>query len=118
LIVLDDVAFTGGLKEKMNGTLSRIACNGRHINLSMIVTAQKYSQLSTVIRTNASGAILFGNSAKELDLIADDMNYLESKKDFVKMFRKATKERNSFLAVSFSNDDIYLDSKFKPIKMD
>jgi len=118
LIVIDDVAFTGALKEKMNGTLSRIACNGRHINLSMIVTAQKYSQLSTVIRTNASGAILFSNSAKEVEAMEQDLNYLESKKDFIKMFRNATKGRNQFMVVSFSNDDIYLDSKFKPLSLD
>jgi hypothetical protein len=117
LIVIDDVAFTGALKEKVNGTLSRIACNGRHINLSMIITAQKYSQISTVIRTNVSGAILFANSAKEVDLMADDLNYLDSKKDFVKMFRKVTSGKNEFMVVSFSNDDIYMDSKFKPIKM-
>jgi len=117
LIVLDDVAFTGALKEKVNGTLSRIACNGRHINLSMIITAQKYSQISTVIRTNVSGAILLANSAKELDLMADDLNYLDSKKDFIRMYRKATKGKNEFMVVSFSNDDIYLDSKFKPIEL-
>lgn len=118
LIVIDDVAFTGGLKEKVNGTLSRIACNGRHINMSLIVSVQKHSQLSTVLRSNASGAILFSNSAKEVDLIADDFNYLDSKKDFVKMFRKATKGRNQFMVVSFSNDDIYLDSKFNPLSLE
>jgi len=31
------------------------------------------------------------------------------------MFRKATKGRNQFMVVSFSNDEIYLDSQFKPI---
>ena len=66
LIVLDDCAFGGGLREKINGTLARISCNGRHVNLSMIVTSQKYTQLAPVIRTNASGAILFGNSPKRL----------------------------------------------------
>tara|TARA_R110002096_G_scaffold38637_1_gene106567 strand:- start:1828 stop:2550 length:723 start_codon:yes stop_codon:yes gene_type:complete len=118
LIVLDDVAFTGALKEKINGTLSRIVCNGRHINLSIIVTSQKYSQLSTVIRTNVSGAILFGNSAREVEAMEQDMNYLDSKKEFTKMFRAATKGKNKFMVVSFSNDEIYLDSEFKPIVMD
>jgi hypothetical protein len=117
LIILDDVAFSGDLKSKMNGTLSRIACNGRHINLSLIVTAQKYSQLSTTIRTNASGAILFANSQKEVDLIADDLNYLPRKQDFVRMFRNATAGRNKFLVVNFSNDDIYLDSNFQKIDL-
>ena len=118
LIILDDVAFSGDLRAKMNGTLSRIMCNGRHCNLSCIVTAQKYSQLSTTIRTNASGAILFSNSAKEVESMSMDFNYLNSGKAFVKMFRKVTKDKNSFLVVNFSNDDIYLDSNFKKIEME
>ena len=84
----------------------------------MIVTAQKYSQLSTVIRTNASGAILFANSAKEVDAMEQDLNYLDNKKEFNRMFRKATDGRNKFMVVSFSNDEIYMDSTFKPIKLD
>jgi len=115
LIVIDDVAFSGGLKEKMNGTLSRIFCNGRHINLSVIVTAQKHSQLSTTMRANESGAILFSNSMNEVEAMAQDFNYLESKKEFVKLFRVATKKRNSFLVVNFSEEGIYQDSEFKAL---
>jgi len=116
IVIVDDCAQA--LKEKMNGTLSRIATQGRHCNMSLIVTSQKWSLLPTVLRCNASGAILFGNSAKEVDAMADDLNYLDSKKEFVKMFRSATKGKNQFMAVSFSNDEIYLDSQFKPIVMD
>jgi len=116
LIVIDDVAFSGGLKEsERKGTLSRIFCNGRHINLSIIVTAQKYSQLSTTMRSNCSGAILFSNSMHEVEAMSMDMNYLEKKRDFVKMFREATKGRNKFLVVNFSEDGIYQNSEFKPL---
>lgn len=115
LIVIDDVAFSGGLKEKINGTLSRIFSNGRHVNLSIIVTAQKYSQLSTTMRTNASGAILFNNSMNEVEAMAQDFNYLESKKEFVSLFRKTTAGKNKFLVINFSEDSIYQDSEFKPL---
>jgi hypothetical protein len=113
IVIVDDCAQA--LKEKLNGTLSRIATQGRHINMSLIVTSQKWSLLPTVLRCNASGAILFGNSAKEADAISDDLNYLESKKDFIKLFRNTTKGRNKFLCVSFSQDDLYLDSFHKTI---
>ena len=42
LIILDDVSFSGGLKKKLNGIIARIFSNGRHINLSCILTSQKY----------------------------------------------------------------------------
>lgn len=115
LIVIDDVAFSGGLREKINGTLSRIFCNGRHINLSIIVTAQKYSQLSTTMRSNCSGAILFNNSMHEVDAMSQDLNYMDSKKDFVSLFRKTTRGKNKFMVVNFSEDGIYQDSEFKPL---
>ena len=116
LIVIDDVAFSGGLKEsERKGTLSRIFCNGRHINLSIIVTAQKYSQLSTTMRSNCSGAILFSNSMHEVEAMSMDMNYLETKRDFIKMFRQTTKGKNKFLVVNFSEDGIYQDSEFRPL---
>ena len=114
--VIDDVAFSGGLKEsERKGTLSRIFCNGRHVNLSVIVTAQKHSQLSTTMRSNASGAILFNNSMNEVEAMAQDFNYLDSKKEFVKLFREATKGRNQFLVVNFTEDAIYQNSEFKPL---
>ena len=117
LIILDDCAASGALKAKMAGTLARIYCQGRHINLSCILTAQKFTMCSTIVRSNASCAILFSNSAREADAIADDMNYLPKKSDFIRMFRDTTKERNSFLVVDFSNDNIYLDSNFEKIDL-
>tara|TARA_Y100001972_G_C7603019_1_gene302186 strand:- start:70 stop:804 length:735 start_codon:yes stop_codon:yes gene_type:complete len=117
LIIFDDVAYSGSLKDKTAGILSKIVMNGRHANISSIFTSQKFSLVSTGIRTNVTGAILFNTSQKELELIADDFNYLENKKDFIKMFRKATDGKNKFLVVNFSNDrnEMYLDSEFKPI---
>ena len=116
LVVVDDVAFSGDLKSKINGVMSQLACNGRHANISTITTAQKYSQLSTVIRTNCTAAILFGNSQRELDLITEDMNFLQTKKEFVNVFRDATREKNSFMVCDFTSEGFYLDSEFKPIK--
>jgi len=113
LIVFDDCAFDKTTKSST--TLARLMSQGRHINCSVIITAQKHSQLSTTIRSNASGAILFSNSARELDSISDDFNYLSNKRDFIRMFRTATEKRNSFLVVNFSDDNLYLDSEFNPI---
>ena len=117
LIIFDDVGFSGSLKNKQHGIISRLICNGRHLNLSQIYTSQRFSQVSTTLRTNLTAAILFNTSSKELDLISEDMNYLPTHKEFVQMFRKVTKEPRSFLVVNFSNpmESLYLDTDFKPI---
>ena len=119
LIIFDDVAYSGGLKKKTAGVISKIVMNGRHANISSIFTTQKFSLVQTGVRSNVTGAILFNTSQKELDLVADDYNYLESKKDFIKLFRKTTEKKNSFMVVNFTNQkiDMYMDSEFKPIQM-
>ena len=118
LIIFDDCGYSGSLKNKQAGIISKLICNGRHLNLSQIYTSQRFSQCSTVLRTNITGAILFNTSMKELDLISEDMNFMSSNKDFVKMFRKTTEEPRSFLVVNFTNgkEGLYMDSEFKPIQ--
>ena len=119
LMIIDDVAYSGGLKNySKRNIIDRLVCNGRHALISTIFTSQKYSQTSTCLRTNISGAILFGTNAKEVDLIADDMSYYEKKKDFIKMFRETTKIPRSFLVVNYSNppEELYLNTEFEPIK--
>ena len=118
LLIFDDCGYSGSLKNKQAGIISKLICNGRHLNLSQIYTSQRFSQCSTVLRTNITGAILFNTSMKELDLISEDMNFMSNNKDFVKMFRKTTEEPRSFLVVNFTNgkEGLYMDSEFKPIQ--
>jgi len=120
LIVFDDVAYSGSLKDKTAGIVSKIAMNGRHAMISSIFTTQKYSLLSTGLRTNLSAVILFSTNNKELELAESDLNFLNSKQDFYKMFRKATETPNSFMVIDLNapnNQTRYLDKNFNPIIM-
>lgn len=114
LIIFDDMSFDGSLKAKAHGIINKMYMNGRHINLSTIITAQKYSDISTSTRENANGLILFKCSNKQLDLIESDHNYLLNKKDFQKMFRDATDEKHTFFVVNYTNDknNMYQDCNF------
>ena len=116
LLIIDDCGFGNNLKGTQAGVMSQIFSNGRHVNLSVIVTGQKYTQMSTTMRTNATCAILFGNSSKELDLMTEDHCFMPTKKGFREMFRKATTERNSFLVVDYTSEPFYRDSEFLPIE--
>ena len=117
LIIFDDCGYSGSLKNKQSGIISKMICNGRHLNLSQIYTSQRFSQVSTTLRTNLTGAILFNTSMKELELITEDMNYMSNKKEFVKIFRETTKKPRQFMVVNFSNppENMYMNSEFEPI---
>jgi len=117
LVIMDDCAFSGSLKDKMHGVLTKIFCNGRHCLINVICTMQKYSQCSTTARENATGLMLFECSLKQLDLIMEDHCHIE-KNQFKKLFREATKERHSFMVVNYSNptDRRYQDSNFNDLE--
>tara|TARA_B110000285_G_scaffold19624_1_gene19060 strand:+ start:171 stop:887 length:717 start_codon:yes stop_codon:yes gene_type:complete len=119
IIIFDDCGYSGSLKNKQSGVISKLICNGRHLNCSQIYSSQRFSQVSTTLRSNLTGAILFNTSTKELDLITDDMSYMENRKDFIKLFRAETsKEIRSFLVVNFTNKDgLYMDSEFETISI-
>ena len=119
LIIFDDCGYSGSLRSYNKGNIiDKLICNGRHLNLSQIYTSQRFSQCSTCLRTNLTGAIMFSTSMKELELISEDFNYTENKKQFIKMFRKETKEPRSFMVINFSNKpaEMYMDSEFNPIQ--
>jgi len=76
LIIFDDCGYSGSLRSYNKGNIiDKMICNGRHLNLSQIYTSQRFSQCSTCLRTNLTGAIMFSTSMKELELIAEDFNY-------------------------------------------
>lgn len=117
LIIFDDMSYNGDLKAKKHGIINKIFSNGRHINLSIITTAQKYSDLLTASRENCNGCILFNCSNRQLEMIEADHNFLETKKEFMKMFRNVMNEKHAFLVVNYTNpkEQRYLDKNFDVI---
>lgn len=114
--IFDDVSFDGSLKKYKNGVISKLASNGRHILITTILTAQKYSDISTAFRENATGLILYSCTNKQLETIWEDVGLI-ARKPFNKMFREATDKPYSFMVVNFSNDknERFLNSNFEPI---
>jgi len=117
LIIMDDVGYSGNLKNKDFGMISKLVANGRHLNLSQIYTSQRFSMVSTTLRSNLTGAILFNTSMKEAELICEDMNHFETKKKFMEMFRRETEVPRSFLVINYTNKDgMYMNGKFETIQ--
>jgi len=117
LIIFDDVAYSNGLKGSQTGIISKIVMNGRHILLNSIFTTQKYSLLGTNLRSQLTGIFIAKTSTKELELIEQDVNFLDNKKDFMKLMRDNTKNRD-FIFINFTNTEdegMYLNSNFKKI---
>lgn len=119
LIIFDDMSSSGIFKNATFGIINKMFSNGRHIHLSTIITAQKFTDIGVNQRENMTMGVFFNCSDKQLDLITEDINYATDKKTFKKKFRETTKEKHSFFVVNFTNnfENMYLDKNFEPINM-
>ena len=102
IVIFDDVSASGDLKKKKNGMMSQFACVGRHLNVGFICTAQKLTDVPTVLRENLSGAICFDMSEKQLNLLAADHSFFPKRSSFFKMFNSVIKEPRDFLMINYS----------------
>ena len=119
LIIMDDVGYSGKMKSKQFGIIAKLVSNGRHVALSQIYTSQRLNMTPGTLRSQITGACFGTCSMRELEMIENDFNYMDSKKSFIKMFRKHTEESRSFICINFTgNAGLYYDREFKPIKMD
>jgi len=117
LIIVDDFSFSGKLQSRFNA-LSKVYCNSRKFLISIITTAQAYTQIAKNIRLQATGIIVFQTTNRELEIIEAENNYLEGgKKAFYSMFRHNVKQKHDFLCINYTNNfkNLYLDKNFKPI---
>lgn len=117
LIILDDLSFDGSLRKGLYNSVNKVFMNGRKNLISIIVTSQHYTHISPSCRSNSSGMILYTMSDKQLELIADENNYLDTKKDFKKMVRDKCKEKHDMIVINYSNNrgELYLNSDFERI---
>ena len=117
LFYFDDMTFGGQLKKKMNGVISKIMCNGRHLLLNTIITSQVYVDLPRCVREQLTGLIIFSGTDRQLDTVIEEHNFLEDKKQFRKMYREVTNDPHSFLVVNYSNpmESRYMNRNFVPI---
>lgn len=118
LFIFDDLAYSNAMNQRgKENEITKIFMNGRKYLISCIVISQKYSSVGTSLRENASGLIIGKASNKQLDLISDDHNYLETgKKAFQKMFRRATEHPFTKLVINFSKPELYFNTNFEPIE--
>ena len=115
LIFFDDLSSSGILKQ--GKIINKIFSVGRHINLSVIMTAQKATDCPTNAFENLTLGIFFSCSDRQLEKIEHDVNYHTTKKIFKKKVREITSEPHSFLCVNFTNkpEEMYLDKNFEPV---
>lgn len=120
LFVFDDHITTAGFssKAKMN-VIDRIFIRGRHANISILISSQKYRALNQNMRAvNATAVtILNGIPRMEGEQIAMEHSGALRKNDFYDLMNMYLEKKYSSFTINYHNDleNRYLNKKFEPI---
>jgi len=116
LIIVDDFGSSGRLSKRF-GQLAKVFMNSRKFQISIMVLAQTYTSVSKNVRTQANGMFIWNTTNKELETIEKENNFMESKNEFMNMFRNNVKETHDFVVVNYTNKygELYLDKNFEII---
>lgn len=118
VIIFDDLAFSGlfsSSSSHKDNLIDAMVCNGRHYLLSVWILAQKYTQLGTVLRENATALIIYEATNKQLEQISDDHDSTTNRKEFIKQMKLATKEKHNFFFINYSKTPRFYHNFDKPI---
>ena len=117
ILIFDDVSWSGNLRKGKFNVINRIFCNGRKHNISCILTSQFYSHILPSCRANCSGVILGDMSEKQLKIVSEENNYLDTEKEFKQLFRKTVSNKHDYFIINYSNskDKLYMDKDFNPL---
>ena len=98
-IIIDDWADNEKVVRK-NKELIKLFTKGRHWYISTFITSQSYTQISPVVRKNATQLFIFRlHNQKDLDAILEELSGLYDKKTLDKIYRVATNDRHGFLYI-------------------
>ena len=98
--------------------LNKLAIRGRHLNISIILCAQKTTGTSTVIRSQADGLFVFKpRSLAETKAIYEDNSINNmSLNEFKDLLNKVTEEKYAFMYVNYQQNIVY-DKTFTKVKL-
>ena len=93
LIYFDDCTGQPAFKKNNEvGVMNQLFSKGRHANITLIIVVQKFTQASTIMRTNADAFLTFMTlSDTEKDHMYKEFGF-GGKKKFIELLDKATRE--------------------------
>ena len=118
LLVLDDLGKSSRkVKASETDYLEVLACNGRHVDISVVFLGQQLNQMNGALRSNADFILFFAShSLRDNLLLFNDVGKGEYK-HFRDRVEELTKERYSFFCVKNSGGRLLYHQNFTQVEM-
>ena len=110
LLVLDDCLSDITMRSSKIKSLRLLASRGRHMGISVIVTAQALKMLSPLFRQNSDYLFLGKLVRSDIENVADEFRVGLSKKEFIKLIEDNAGIDYKFVVINncgTNSDDLY-----------
>jgi len=111
LLILDDAI--ADVDFRTSPSLKRLFVRSRHIGIGIILTSQYLNSISPLQRNNSDFILCSQMNAKSVDILSEEfLNSTVSKKDFLEIYAKGTKDYGFILINNNSTKGNTLDELF------
>lgn len=122
LFILDDQVCNDISSRGKTNLLDELFIRGRHLNISIILSCQKYRLLNQNIRVlNLTHLTMFSNTNSiDRKAIADEHSSKYKPEEILELMNKQLTSRYSYITIDYLNHDVderFLNQDFKPIKI-
>ena len=119
MFIFEDLIYKNIMGKQKNNAIDRLYTTGRHYNINVITTSQRYTMLNPQSRMNNANLILvFNANEEELNRLYNEHGNNLSKEEFKEAFHKAVDEKHKFFRIDYTESDFHKrlkDSEFNPV---
>ena len=105
LLIMDDLV--GDLNFRKSKTINTLFARSRHINISLIIAVQYLHTINPLQRNNADWVLVGQMNSHSIEILCEEYIAKMSKKEFIELYNRATKNY-SFLLIN--NNSVKTDS--------
>lgn len=119
LFVFDDMVLDGISHSNKKSVIDEVFMRGRHANISIIISTQRYKWLNQNMRVNniSNLSVFHGTKASELVAVADEHSGIFESDDIIKMFKEYLVKRYDYITIDYTADHPFKNKEFKNIML-
>jgi hypothetical protein len=117
LFIFDDMILDNISNRSKTNIIDSVFMRGRHANISIIISSQRYKWLNLNMRCNNANvlSVFYGTKQSELNAVAEEHSGAHEPDDLLKLFRQHLLKKYDFMTIDYTCDTPYKDKNFKTI---
>lgn len=119
LFIFDDMILDNISNRTKPNIVDSVFMRGRHANISVIISSQRYKWLNQNMRVNNANvlSVFYGTKQSELNAVAEEHSGVYETEQLLQLFREHLVKKYDFMTIDYTSENPYKDKNFKNITL-